>query len=147
MLDIAPESTIPGVADRAHEIVGLQLERTELQRERHQRQMQASRLPGARIVPGIHGAIQTECTAITIKAGGRRLASRDRPRQGRRIGSHRTRGRALALLDRRQLQHGCPLSFTEQSYQNMTTVRKFDCVVVPIGKMAIDFAELSDPES
>ncbi|TYO65765.1 hypothetical protein FXV83_14840 [Bradyrhizobium hipponense] len=53
----------------------------------------------------------------------------------------------LAFADRlahRQLQHGCALAFDELRDQHVFAVGKFDRVVVAIGNVRVDLAELSD---
>jgi hypothetical protein len=133
-------------------------EGVELQGERRQRQPQIIQFLGPRVVPVIHD----ECRAVQCRQCP--SIARRRPAGPNRRGLHATisvsvdgdrpcrgcpgsRVRVLGnLMNHRQLQHGRALPFTELRHQHVTSIWKFDRIMVTMRDIRIYRAEFPDAE-
>jgi hypothetical protein len=135
-------------------------EGVELQGERRQRQPQIIQFLGPRVVPVIHD----ECRRVRFSAGNIHRSHGGAPPAGTGGDIHATtsvsvdgdrpcrgclgsRVRVLGnLMNHRQLQHGRALPFTELRHQHVTSIWKFDRIMVTMRDIRIYRAEFPDAE-
>ena len=89
--------------------------------------------------PAETGGVFARPAQLISSTGGKR-------RRRRRAGSGRLRSLAGRLRHHGQLQHGGALPLAEQRHQHMAAVRKLDRIMVAVGHVPVDLAELADAE-